>query len=125
MARISGKSGSMTLASAAVAKFKNWSVKTKSTNPVVVDSDTAGWEDDVDGILSWEGSFEVNLDDTTVLDVEEGDTPACEFLHKTGKKLAGTVRVTGIDLGANVEGADPQAMVVSFKGKGALTRTNT
>lgn len=86
---------------------------------------TAGWKQNMPGLISWEGSYEVLVDDTTALAMPAGSSePATMTLTlATGLSFAGSVFTTGGAITVNPR--QRSTAKYAFKGSGNVTVTGT
>lgn len=117
---ITGLGGSITINDGTLDDIRNWRVVREADIKIYSSSSTAGWEKNAKGPKRWSGSFEIFLNQGELaVSFDEGDLVDFEGLTKTGKKIAGEVRIGTIEVGVDIEGAEFEGATVNFVGNGA------
>lgn len=124
---IIGDTGSVTFANGYVVNVKSWSLNVAVDEHDITDFASSAWAEYLGGFKRWSGSYECWLDETTHLpvvndgvdDTWDDVTGAATFTASASRTFAGTIIVTANDITVNP--ADPNVVVVNFRGDGALT----
>lgn len=120
---ISGKNAKVQVSGVDVAEVRNWKIDQKSDLKAFNSSGTSGHTNRVAGNDDWSGSFEVYEDDLKgPSSLAVGSSFVGKFYANATKFYTGTAFVSGISSTGDVEGANLNAVIVTFEGSGALTQ---
>ena len=132
MAVIIGNTGDVTFANGYVVNVKSWALNVAVDEHDMTDFGSSVWAEYMGGFKRWSGSYECWYDDTTHLpvvndgvddawDAVSGSATfkASEIAGPDVRSFVGTIIITANDVSVNP--ADPNVVVVNFRGDGALT----
>ena len=121
---ITGLGGSITVDTTTQDDIRNWRVNREADVQTYSSSSTSGYEKNAKGVRRWSGAFELYVNyGELALGFDDGDLVDLELLTKSGKQLAGEVRIGSIEVGVDIEGAEFEGVTVSFVGNGSYTIT--
>lgn len=118
---INGFGGSATFA-AEIMPVENWSLNVNAEALDTTNTADAGWESNITGAKSWEGSAKMFFDsaDTPTNTLVPGSSGTVSLaVGATAKAYAGSCRITQVTIENAAKGV--VTVSVSFKGNGALT----
>jgi hypothetical protein len=124
MAVLSGKNGTLYLATTEITPVSNWKLVTTSRNPDYAANDTGGWKKRAGGVCDSSGSFEVKAADNGHCPVVEGDAVDLKLhVDHSGQNYYETPAIIDkITVDVDINKGEIIAYVVDFSGNGAVTR---
>ena len=117
---MTGLTGTVSMESVTPTDIRRWEVTRENDVKVFSSSSTSGYEKNAKGVSRWSGRYEIYLD-AGEQDVgpEVGDLQDFIGTSHTAKTITGEVRVSNIEVGIDIEGAEFSGATVSFVGNGA------
>jgi hypothetical protein len=107
-----------------------WSIKISATAEDTTNTGDEGWESNILGTKSFDGSFDMPLEPSQIMAIEVGDRATATFNVGNGQdgeydstgSYAGTIQITSIGPANPAKGAC--TISYDFKGSGPLTYTS-
>lgn len=134
MAKFTGNNGSISMASGATSNWGagvvtanvfNWSLNYSAKNIDVTGYNSSGWEENLPGLKSGVGTFNMYADDTQALNLatsNSGTVPVVELrLFSTTRKFSGTANITGMVVNSDGKSDEAPTVTYSFKYTGSFT----
>jgi len=123
--KVSGSTGALSLAAAAIA-VTDYSIA-KTANPyIVTDSTSGGYVEAIpSGVVGWTASFSGFVLDGTVTPVEGAAAAEWIFTLETGLTFTGNGFMTAKTIDVNIQGeGDATKFAIDIQGTGVLTEAN-
>lgn len=126
MAAISGKGGSVLVASSDLVEVTNWELTRTSNNPSWASNTSNGYKKRVAGVKDSTGTFSTKYDPTDPLTdhLEEGDEVTLELLATSGKTISVPAIIDELKVACDMDEGEPVGYDVSFSSNGAWTSTD-
>ena len=125
--QVSGKDGDLSLGGAALANIRRFTINYESDLHGHAHSDSAGWDEQTQGIQRWSGEVEIEADQGKVPSaiaaaIAAGTAIAIDAIAFTGSSYTGNVKLSGLpDFEVDVTGGAVETFTFPFAGHGALT----
>ena len=117
--KFSGKDGRVTFSGGYTAHVKSWSAEISAELLEATELEQST-KDFVPDLLEWNGQYVCFLDSETITALNniksQGDPGAAEFIFGNGRKITGSILMSGISSGA--EAGSTVEVTISFQGCG-------
>jgi hypothetical protein len=123
MAGISGKDGSVLVASTPVAEITKWTFNAKSNNPAWASSDSAGYKKRVAGVKDGSGSIEMKYDPSNsfLAQADVGTSATLKLYINATKFFSVPAIFDSYDFEVDLDDGDVVGVSADFSANGAWT----